>query len=571
MNQNHTIPPFLFCCLLFLTAPGWGQLEDKIVVSKVFTFHTGDDSVWAQPDYDDSHWRRVRKFPRDRWQGIGWFRFVVEVDSSLWNVPLGLSMLYAGAIEFYVDGERLQQFGTVGMSEETEAANVTIEAHPSLRIILFPKPLGGTVEGKSRHVVAFRYSSFLLKSHVWSGAEPGWNFHIGDLEQMRSQRDKYRRRVTIHQMLLMGIFLAFALLHLLLFAFYPKQRDNLYFAGLTASAALAVYFWFQSYFVRDATQVLWVIRLQFIAFIPYVLFLIRFTYSLIYARRPRTFILFCLLGSALAVWCWLRPILAVPYVWVFCIAANVEVVRTLTVAWFRKRELYIEGGWIILLGTIPLLVTGIYSLLGALEIVPEPWDFYDFPTSFYAVLVLIISMSVFLARNFAQTSKVLEAKLVQVQELSEKTLQQKIEQARLKQELELEHIQAEKLQEIDRMKSRFFANISHEFRTPLTLILGPLEKLLSEKFQEPVKKQFRVMLRNGRRLLRLINQLLDLSKLEAGSMALKARPENIISLLKGIVLSFSSLAERKKINLKFEAAEDQIIVYVDRDKLEKIV
>ncbi|MFQ5632192.1 MAG: ATP-binding protein, partial [bacterium] len=195
----------------------------------------------------------------------------------------------------------------------------------------------------------------------------------------------------------------------------------------------------------------------------------------------------------------------------------------------------------------------------------------DFPTPLYAMLILMISMSIFLARNFAWTSKNLEAKLVEVKDLSKKTLQQKIEQARLEQELELEQIHAEKLQEIDRMKSRFFANISHEFRTPLTLILGPLEKLLSEKFQQPVKKQFRVMLRNGRRLLRLINQLLDLSKLEAGSMGLKARPENIIPLLKGIVLSFSSLAERKKINLKFEVAEDEIIVYVERDKLEKIV
>jgi signal transduction histidine kinase/DNA-binding response OmpR family regulator len=160
---------------------------------------------------------------------------------------------------------------------------------------------------------------------------------------------------------------------------------------------------------------------------------------------------------------------------------------------------------------------------------------------------------------------------VEVKALSEKTLQQELERARLQHELELEHLQSEKLQEIDRVKSRFFANISHEFRTPLTLILGPLEKLLAENVQEPVKKQYRLMLRNGRRLLRLINQLLDLARLEAGSMSLKARPENLVQLLKGIVLSFSSLAERKQITLKFEASEHSISAYVDRDKLEKIV
>ncbi|MFQ5639489.1 MAG: ATP-binding protein, partial [bacterium] len=152
-----------------------------------------------------------------------------------------------------------------------------------------------------------------------------------------------------------------------------------------------------------------------------------------------------------------------------------------------------------------------------------------------------------------------------------------ISRERWKQELALEHLHAEKLAEIDQMKSRFFANISHEFRTPLTLILGPLEMLLSNDFIEPVKKQFKVMHRNGKRLLRLINQLLDLSKLEAGNMSLQARPENIIKLLKGVVLAFSSLAERKKIDLRFQPPEGSkpsgglLHVYLDRDKFEKII
>lgn len=121
------------------------------------------------------------------------------------------------------------------------------------------------------------------------------------------------------------------------------------------------------------------------------------------------------------------------------------------------------------------------------------------------------------------------------------------------------------------MKSRFFANISHEFRTPLTLILGPLEKLLSETIDKRLIKQYRVMLRSGRRLLRLINQLLDLSKMESGNMSLKASPEDIVKLIRSTVLFFSSMAERRKIDLKFSASQDSIEVYVDRDKLEKIM
>jgi signal transduction histidine kinase len=96
---------------------------------------------------------------------------------------------------------------------------------------------------------------------------------------------------------------------------------------------------------------------------------------------------------------------------------------------------------------------------------------------------------------------------------------------RLKDRLRLEQIEAEKLKELDHVKSRFFANISHEFRTPLTLILGPLEGLLQNTVSVKLKEQYEIMQRNGRRLLQLINQLLDLAKLEAGSMTLRAKPE----------------------------------------------
>jgi signal transduction histidine kinase/ligand-binding sensor domain-containing protein/DNA-binding response OmpR family regulator len=146
-----------------------------------------------------------------------------------------------------------------------------------------------------------------------------------------------------------------------------------------------------------------------------------------------------------------------------------------------------------------------------------------------------------------------------------------VSRLKLRHELEMEHFEADKLREIDEVKSRFFANISHEFRTPLTLIQGPLKQLLSDEFQGQPKKLYRMMLRNSRRLLELINQLLDLSKLESGRMILQARSENIIKIMRGLVLSFTSLAERKKIDLAIEASAESIIGYIDRDKTEKII
>ncbi|MFC1569618.1 two-component regulator propeller domain-containing protein [bacterium] len=149
--------------------------------------------------------------------------------------------------------------------------------------------------------------------------------------------------------------------------------------------------------------------------------------------------------------------------------------------------------------------------------------------------------------------------------------QNQLRRIQLRNALKMKQFEAQKLQEIDQLKSRFFANISHEFRTPLTLILGPMEQLLSGKFKGNLKETYRIIIRNGKRLLQLINQLLDLSKLEAGRMTLKAGPLDIIGLLKALVLSFSSLAERKKISLTFKAEKESIIVYADKDKLEKIV
>jgi len=142
---------------------------------------------------------------------------------------------------------------------------------------------------------------------------------------------------------------------------------------------------------------------------------------------------------------------------------------------------------------------------------------------------------------------------------------------RLKHDLQIEHVQAEKLHELDRLKSRFFVNISHEFRTPLTLILGPIENLRQRLADESAQQELSMMQRNGQRLLRLINQLLDLSRLEAGKLKLEARPGDLLVFLKGIVFSFESLAKQRGIALQFQPPENLLPVCFDADKLEKVL
>lgn len=128
----------------------------------------------------------------------------------------------------------------------------------------------------------------------------------------------------------------------------------------------------------------------------------------------------------------------------------------------------------------------------------------------------------------------------------------------------------EKEKEVDRLKSNFFANISHEFRTPLTLILGPIETMLSNSNDPRQWHQLGIMKKSASRLLNLINQILDLSKLESGYLELNAKVSDIIPIIKGVTSSFQSLADSKDITLTFESNETTLLAYVDQEHIETI-
>ncbi len=132
---------------------------------------------------------------------------------------------------------------------------------------------------------------------------------------------------------------------------------------------------------------------------------------------------------------------------------------------------------------------------------------------------------------------------------------------------------------LDHLKSRFFANISHEFRTPLTLIIGPIEDLLQDKNAQKFKESLLYIHRNSKRLLQLINQLLDVSRLEVGNYEINTNREDIIPFVKQIAHSFSSMAHRKNILLKIEVdprlqddlRNELFVFYFDEDIFEKIL
>jgi signal transduction histidine kinase/CheY-like chemotaxis protein len=131
---------------------------------------------------------------------------------------------------------------------------------------------------------------------------------------------------------------------------------------------------------------------------------------------------------------------------------------------------------------------------------------------------------------------------------------------------------AEGLAEINRAKTAFFSNVSHEFRTPLTLMLGPLEEALAEEGLEPsVRERLEVAHRNSVRLLKLVNTLLDFSRIEAGRIEAVYEPIDLCTLTKELASVFRSAIEKEGVSFVVDCSPIESPVYVDREMWEKIV
>lgn len=143
-----------------------------------------------------------------------------------------------------------------------------------------------------------------------------------------------------------------------------------------------------------------------------------------------------------------------------------------------------------------------------------------------------------------------------------------------KHQLELEHLEKEKNEEIHRLKLEFFTNISHEFKTPLTLIKGPLDYLLKKGetlSPKEARDQYSLMRKNTNYLLRLVNQLLDFRKMGQGKMILNLSKNNMVQFLKEVTEPFQFLSRKKNISFNINASKPQVLSWFDPDAVEKII
>ncbi len=146
-----------------------------------------------------------------------------------------------------------------------------------------------------------------------------------------------------------------------------------------------------------------------------------------------------------------------------------------------------------------------------------------------------------------------------------------LERVRMRFEVAQQRREAERVQALDALKTKFFTNVSHEFRTPLSLILSPLDRLITNTADEGQKGQLLLVQRNARRLLNLVNQLLDFRKMEVQEFTLHPALVDVVPFVRDIVSTFSDISDRRKVALHFSSNTDHLQTTLDSDKMEKIL
>lgn len=404
-------------------------------------YHPGDNPEWANPDFDDTTWEIANTWmphsdlPDNGWQGIGWFRLHLSIpDEELWNMPLALHVTYqAGASEIYLDGELIYSFGKVGKQKEDEKAYW--ERDP--QVISFT--------GKTDHVIAVRYSNFASTQLT---PILGFALRLSPLNTGIKTRVAILRIGTTFQMVLTAILVFLMMQHLLLFIFYPRSRENLYFSILTGSIGAFVFITFQVILVATSTpEILSLLRFFLIVSVLMSLSSLLFLYTLFYTKLPKLFWFF-LTGWIIIFGISLFNIshytfdistnnlpfsaikgLATPFLSVFSILSALELARVMIVAIFKRKD----GAWIFGLGSLsPFILPIIFGII----ISRTGWN-SDWNMSAYLITILapIFSMSVYLARNFSRTSRKLEREVLEREHLE-------VENTRKTEELE----EARKLQ-----------------------------------------------------------------------------------------------------------------------------
>lgn len=406
------------------------SIVGMVALNQHWKYHAGDDSLWADPGYDDSAWDTLsttlnrKTIENGTFEGLGWFRLHIQIDSAFTNKTFALRMEQEGASEVYLNGKRIKTFGTFSheVSEERTSNPKTLPA-----LISF----GDSIN----YVLAVRYSNLRAKHNlqVYRRTEAGfrleiWDYNLAVLVLVA------QIRAGMFLLFLFTVFLVLSLVHFLLYLYYRRQKSNLYYSLFMLLFSVLILMMFQSNWISEYPPLVnraWLfITLLFpFFFVP----LTGFLYSLFMKKTPRIFWVTIGIAVVLSLISLMNlsitPALYVIFVFLLWIEVTRVVIRAMIKRYDGAR--IIGAGvlffilffsfviiYVIRFGDLVLNGQSILEILFGLSLVA-------------AILSIPVSMSVYLARDFARTNFSLEKQLEQVKILSAKTIEQEREKKRI--------------------------------------------------------------------------------------------------------------------------------------------
>lgn len=396
--------------------------DSKIIyIQDMWKFRVGDSLAWANPDYDDTSWDYLSTNLSQadlsfvEWSGIGWFRKQFRVHPNLRGRPIALLVeRHLGASEIYLNGEKIYELGNFSTDPESV---VSYNSNNPLAIVFSDEAV---------QTIAVRFINPNYSETDLIMGYNGFRFLMGDWETHQAKTLSFLAQWTGRNMFYIGALLAFGIIHLLLFVFYPAEKRNLYFAVFVGSLAVLSYLLYKVELIENTSGTLLFLKFLFVIEVLVLAFATRFTHSIDKNNTPFYSNLLVLSGLVIGVLIWFYP---GKLTWLKELAVLVfvaEILRTVIMMFYRNRG----GVWMLGVGVLVYVFSLIYNIMVNFEILSGSVQMANMVGSGF----LVLSMSVFLSRDFAVTQRRLEQKLIEVKHLSKRSL----EQERVNKEREIE-------------------------------------------------------------------------------------------------------------------------------------
>ncbi|GAB3896220.1 hypothetical protein GCM10028803_13570 [Larkinella knui] len=507
----------------------WNQFADSSSLS-------ASKNYISVPGNWHSYTKSFTLFPQDLGHGTYGLRIILPDSGQQWALRIPPIRT---AYKLFVNGQLVAQTGQL-------ATDRSMKPGTNSTVVSFPVP------GREAFLLIQVANYHFAYGGIWKSLELG---HPAILSQSREKS-------ILISAFIIGVLFIIGLYHFVLYALRQQDRAPFLFGTLCLLAAFRESFNSESLFFLIFPEANWFLanKALYCAFpigiIGLTLYLQCLFPDLITAVFKKSIVALNLAFLALVLF---TP--ATTYsAWGTLISplAILECGYFFSIS-FRAFRLKKEGGFILFCDMIILAVCVFNDSLYQAGIIHT---YYLLST---AVVLFTLCQSLLLAIRFSSAFARTEALTIDL-----KTANQVIEQMALKRQ------EADRRKEVEEVKNRFFANITHEFRTPLTLIISPIEQLVRTTADSPtiersvINNTLATIHRNARQLLQLINQLLDLSKLESGSLKVRESQGDAVQFMNDLVNSFRITAEMKGIQLTYQPGQLPEQLLFDDDKWGKI-